>query len=137
MASGRVDTHHHIVTPRYRAWLEQRGKTAGGRAIPDWSVDKALRFMDANKVAVAILSVSTPGAFVGDVSEARSQAQALNAETAEVVARHRDRFGFFATLSLPDVDASIAEATFALDRLGADGVVLLTNTAGVYLGDPS
>jgi hypothetical protein len=47
-----------------------------------------------------------------------------------------DRFGFVATLTLPDVDGAIAEATYALDVLGASGVVLLANTHGTYLGAP-
>ena len=47
-----------------------------------------------------------------------------------------DRFGFFATLTLPDVDGAIAEATHALDVLHADGIILLANNAGIYLGDP-
>jgi 6-methylsalicylate decarboxylase len=38
---------------------------------------------------------------------------------------------------LPDVDAAIAEAAYALDTLGLDGVVLLTNLDGRYLGDPA
>ncbi|MEV5517742.1 amidohydrolase family protein [Streptomyces flaveolus] len=46
-----------------------------------------------------------------------------------------DRFGFFATLTLPDVEGAVAEAGHALDELGADGVVLLANSKGVYLGD--
>jgi hypothetical protein len=35
------------------------------------------------------------------------------------------------------VDAAISEATYALDTLGLDGVVLLTNLDGRYLGDPA
>ena len=33
----RIDTHQHIVPPVYAAWLAERGLSAGGRAIPDWS----------------------------------------------------------------------------------------------------
>jgi len=54
-----------------------------------------------------------------------------------VVQKHPARFGFFATLTLPDIDGAIAEAAYALDELGADGIVLLTNVRGVYLGDAS
>ena len=40
------------------------------------------------------------------------------------------RFGFFATLTLPDVDGALAEAAHAFDALGAAGVILLANTHG-------
>jgi predicted TIM-barrel fold metal-dependent hydrolase len=40
-------------------------------------------------------------------------------------------------LTLPDVDGALAEAAYALDTLGADGVVLLANVNGIYLGDAS
>jgi hypothetical protein len=45
--------------------------------------------------------------------------------TAGLVADHRGRFGSFATLPLPDVAASVAEITFALDHLGLDLRALL------------
>jgi len=47
------------------------------------------------------------------------------------------RFGFFATLPLPDVDDALAEVEYALDTLHADGIVLLSNYAGRYPGDPA
>ena len=137
MTPLRIDTHKHIVPPSYKAWLERRGITAGGKPIPYWSPDDALRFMDANRIGFAVLSLSTPGAYIGDAAETKIKARELNAETAEIVAKHSKRFGFFATLALPDVEAAAAEAVHALDVLKADGIVLLTNTAGVYLGDRS
>lgn len=41
-----------------------------------------------------------------------------------------------ACLALTDVDAGHAEIAFAFDELNADGVILLTNYGGTYLGDP-
>ena len=38
-------------------------------------------------------------------------------------------------MPLPDIDAAIREAVYALDTLGADGVKLATNSRGQYLGD--
>ena len=49
--------------------------------------------------------------------------------------QYPDRFKFCAALPLPDVDAAIREAIYALDTLGADGVKLATNSRGQYLGD--
>ena len=133
----RIDTHHHIVPAFYRNWLEKAGHTGGGMPIPQWSPDGALSFMDAHNIATAILSVAAPGAYIGNANEARGMARALNIETAQMVAKNPARFGFFATLCLPDVEGSIQEARRAFDELKADGVVLMTNTDGVYMGDPS
>jgi len=63
-------------------------------------------------------------------------ARRVNEYTAALVSERPDRFGNFATLPLPDVDGAIAEARYALGELGADGVTLLTNYDGVYLGHP-
>lgn len=133
----RIDTHQHIVPPAYSQWLKSKGSSAGGLPIPDWSEDGALALMDAAGIATSILSVSTPGVYLGDVAEARQQARQVNEFAAELVHRRPDRFGFFAILSLPDVEGAIAEARYALTELKADGVVMLANVDGTYLGDPA
>lgn len=134
---GRIDTHQHIVPPRYAAWLSDRGITAGGLPIPGWSAEGALDVMDSLGILAGVLSVSTPGVHLGDDSEARAMAREVNEYAARVAADHPGRFGFFATLTLPDVDGSLREAAYAFDTLGADGVVLLANVNGIYLGDAS
>jgi aminocarboxymuconate-semialdehyde decarboxylase len=48
---------------------------------------------------------------------------------------HPNRLGGFAALPLPDVDGALEELTYALDTLKLDGVVLFSNSNGVYLGD--
>lgn len=136
-STSRIDTHLHVVPPAYAAWLRGRGITAGGREIPDWSVDGALELMEGAGIATGILSVSTPGVHLGDAAEARDKAREVNEFAADVVRRDPRRFGFFATLTLPDVEGAITEADDAFDRLGADGVVLLANVGGTYLGDPA
>lgn len=134
---GRIDTHQHIVPPFYAAWLESNGQTAGGLPIPDWSAEGALDLMASAGIEAAILSVSTPGVYLGDGAQARSMARRVNEYAAQVCADHPGHFGFFATLTLPDVDGAIEEAAYALDRLRADGIVLLANVNGTYLGDAS
>jgi predicted TIM-barrel fold metal-dependent hydrolase len=116
--------------------LRDKGIRPGGIPLPDWSESASRRIMALNGIGTAILSVSTPGAWFGDVTETRYWARHLNEYAAELVERRPDRFGFFATLTLPDVDGAIAEAEYALDTLHADGVILLANNAGLYLGDP-
>ena len=131
----RIDTHQHIVPPAYAEWLRSRGITAGGLPIPAWSTAGALDLMDTLGVAAGVLSVSTPGVHLGDDTKARALARDVNEFAAQVVADHPSRFGFFATLTLPDVKSAIQEARHAFDHLHADGVVLLANVEGIYLGE--
>jgi 6-methylsalicylate decarboxylase len=132
----RIDTHQHIVPPGYAGWMHEKGVRPGGVSLPSWSERSALKFMDRHDVQTGILSLSTPGVYFGDAVEARRRAREVNEYSAEVVAARPERFGFFATLPLPDVEDALAEAEYALDTLHADGIVLLANYDGRYLGDP-
>jgi predicted TIM-barrel fold metal-dependent hydrolase len=132
----RIDTHQHHIPPDYRKALQEAGiDEAGGRALPDWSADAALHTMAELDIATAILSVSTPGtSFLPNQADAAALARDLNDYSADLVTAHAERFGFFATIPMPHVDESTAEVVRALDELKADGVVLLANNSGVYLG---
>lgn len=144
MTRRRIDVHHHLLPPKYVAWLRDHGvEDAGGRALPDWAVEPTLALMERHQIQTAILSVSTPGVYpkpspagAGRNPEARFWARQVNEFTAHLTKDHPGRFGFFATLTLPDVDGAIEEACHALDTLQACGVILLANTHGEYLGDP-
>jgi 6-methylsalicylate decarboxylase len=136
--TGHIDVHTHMVPAGYARWLRDHGVHApGGRELPEWTPTLALELMDRQGIATAILSLSTPGVHLGDGADAPAMARDLNEFGAELVKDRPARFGLFATLTLPDVDTAVAEAGYALDELSADGVVLLANSRGCYLGDPS
>lgn len=132
---NRIDTHQHVVPPRYEEWLKEKGIRPGGVDVPDWSESAALEFMDGHGIQTGILSLSTPGVHFGDDREARRWAREINVLCADLQDRRPDRFGTFATLPMPDVDGAIEEAAYALDVLKADGIVLIANYEGHYLGD--
>lgn len=134
---ARIDVHHHASPAFYKDWLVSRGQTAGGLKIPDWSVPMAKDIMDLHGVKTSILSISTPGVHLGDDAEARMMARRVNEHVAEIVKDEPARFGLFATLTLPDVSGALEELAYAFDTLHADGVILLANSRGVYLGDPA
>jgi len=141
MRHQRIDVHQHVVPPAYADWLRSKGiQEAGGRELPSWAVEDALRLMDDHEIATAVLSISTPGVHL-DASKredpiARSKAREVNEFAARLARDYPLRFGFIATLPLPDVDGALHEATYALDTLRASGVILLANTHGYYLGAP-
>jgi 6-methylsalicylate decarboxylase len=131
-----VDIHHHLIPDFYRRATEHDGQSVGGVLPAAWSPLSALSFMDDARIDVAIASISAPGVHLGDDAAARALAVRCNDFLAEMVRSHPDRFGGFAILPLPDVDAALEELARALDQLCLDGVVLLTNAQGHYLGDP-
>jgi predicted TIM-barrel fold metal-dependent hydrolase len=85
----------------------------------------------------AILSMSSPGTHLtpGNNSEARKLTRRINKDLSKICAENKDRFLFFASLPLPDVEGSLAEINYALDNLGAVGFQILTNSHGIYPGD--
>jgi predicted TIM-barrel fold metal-dependent hydrolase len=136
-ARGRIDTHQHVVPPEYRDLLDRAWSNPGSIPVPEWSAAHAIDIMGQNGIATGILSISVPGVNFGDVERARTWARTVNELTADLVRDRPSSFGMFACLTLPVVDGSLAEAEYALDVLRADGIVLLADHDGIYLGDPS
>jgi predicted TIM-barrel fold metal-dependent hydrolase len=133
----RIDLHYHIIPKPYVDTLAGRGITGSTFVrFPRWTPEKTLRHMDRNRVRTAVTSLSTPGVWYGDAGLARRLSRLCNEFQAQMVADHPQRFGSLACLPLPDVQGALVELEYALDDLGHDGVVLLTDTEGCYLGEP-
>jgi len=134
----RIDVHHHFVPPGYTDALAGKGITgAGGEDFPAWSPEQTLAMMDRQGIAASLLSLSAPGVFFGNRGLACDLACRSNEFAARLVSDVPHRLGFFATLPLPDVEDALRELAYAYDTLHADGVILLSNYAGRYPGDPA
>ena len=135
--SHKIDVHHHIVPKEYLGTLASVGiKNAVGEPFPQWDIENTLAFMDRQGITVAITSISVPGIFFGDSDFTQKLARQCNEISARMVREYPNRFGAFAILPLPDIEASLVELEYALDILKLDGVTMLTNIGGIYLGDP-
>lgn len=137
--ANKIDVHAHFLPESYRAALHAAGhdQPDGFPQVPEWSADEHVAVMDRLGIATSLLSISSPGVFFGDATAARDLAREMNENGRRAVMDHPGRFGQFAALPLPDVDASIAEIAYSCDRLRVNGFALLTNAGGTYLGDPS
>ena len=134
----RIDVHQHIVPPDYVRGLAEIGVSNSlGNKFPQWSVESMLEMMDRNGIKAAITSISSPGVYFGDVVFAHRLGRQCNEISARLITDYPQRIGAYATLPLPDTEAAAKEIEYALDTLKLDGIVMLTNYAGQYLGNPA
>ena len=130
-AQGVIDVHSHIITPGFLSTLEKEGRAMDeGFPLPRYDVDAHLKWMDEAGVRMSVLTLAAP-----QPSSAKT-VRNTNETAARLKEEHPRRFLFCAALPLPDVNAAIREAVYALDTLKADGIKLATNVDGQYLGSP-
>lgn len=134
----RIDVHTHYLPPAYYAMLDRRGLHVldGGMPRPDWSAEMHLKNMEELSVIKAYLSVSSPHLHMGDKAEAVETARGCNEFGAELMKAYPDRFGIMASLPLPEIEESVEEIRYCAEVLNIRGFCLMTNSRGVYLGDP-
>ena len=131
MAQGVIDVHSHIITPEFVSALEKEGRVLDeGFPLPKWDAEAQLKWMDEAGIQTSVLTLAAPQPTSAEVVRATNEA------AARLKREYPDRFRFCAALPLPDVEAAIEEARYALDVLGADGIKLATNVQGQYLGAP-
>ena len=133
----RIDVHHHFYPP----WLQEAWRTANVRNAPvvqAWKQDAGLDQMDQGGVATAILSLPT-GLNLPRLSteEASRLTREVNDYAVKLRTDHPGRYGLFAFMPMPNVDATLKEIEYALDTLKADGINLNTSYGDKWLGDPA
>jgi predicted TIM-barrel fold metal-dependent hydrolase len=133
MASGKIDTHQHFFPKAYidAIGLDTLARQMPNQKAPEWSPERAIAMMDANRISEGILSVSSGP----PIPDAKTLLRKCNDTAAELRQLYPGRFGSFASLPLPDIDASLSEVAYCLDTLKVDGFIIFTSYDGKYLGD--
>ncbi|KAJ5278842.1 hypothetical protein N7478_004214 [Penicillium angulare] len=142
-STEKIDFHVHCVPPSYREYCLKNeyageGHPDGMPAIPAWDVNSHISMMKSLNIKKSVLSMSSPGTHLtpGNDQDARALTRQVNEDMSKICKDHSEHFLFFASLPLPDVEGSLAEIDYALDHLGAVGFQILTNSHGIYPGDP-
>ena len=131
----RIDTHHHMASPRSLGPLQEAGILMKHDAEA-MNAARALEEMDRGGVTLAVNSTPAPPRFcIENAERAAAWARDNNEYLARLVADHPGRFGMFAALPMPHIDATLKEIAYGLDVLKADGVYLMTSYVDHWLGD--
>jgi predicted TIM-barrel fold metal-dependent hydrolase len=133
----RIDVHHHFYPP----WLQEAWRNANVRNAPvvqRWKQEAGLEQMDRGGVATAILSLPT-GLNLPHLNteEAQRLTREVNDYALKLSSDHPGRYGLFAFMPMPNVDATLKEIEYALDTMKADGIGLNTSYGNKWLGDPA
>ncbi|HKI37102.1 MAG TPA: amidohydrolase family protein [Gemmataceae bacterium] len=91
--------------------------------------------MEAARIDVQVLSLTTPGVEQLDAAEAVALARDTNDRLAEAVRRHPSRFAGFAALPTPDPDAAADELKRVVREHGFKGALINGHARGRYLDD--
>jgi predicted TIM-barrel fold metal-dependent hydrolase len=140
MSGRRIDVHTHGVSDEAAAMIAHHGgyePTGGYKISVRWTPDAALAYMERHEIAAQLMSM--PMSFAGsddDPAFGTRVCRTINEGHAELIAKHPDRFGAFATLPADGPDEALAELAYALDELRLDGVTVTSNVLGHYFGDP-
>ena len=132
-AQTLIDVHRHYAVPA----VAQAAAAAGGAAGTNTrNIEALIDDMDKGGVKVGVLSTGTEAPFKNPATKADT-CRRLNDDMAKTRADHPGRFGIFANLPMPDIDASLKEIEYAFDTLKVDGVHMFTNIGGKWFGDAS
>lgn len=129
----RIDIHHHFAPP---AWVtEVRGRPLLQAANTAWTPEKSIEDLDQAGSAAAVISITNPGLWFGNTETTTRLARACNEYGASLVQKYPTRFGMFAAMPLPDIDATLKEIAYAYDVLKVDGIGLFTSYGDTWLGN--
>jgi 6-methylsalicylate decarboxylase len=145
----RIDVHHHYAPPMWLKVLSEAG-ALNVTAWKGWHYSQAVEAMDRAGVQTSYSSITTPGIYFAEGfgnqqappgatlnNDVVAMARDANEYGAKMKADYPGRFGIWASLPLPNVDASLKEIAYAFDTLKLDGVGFTTSIGKRYLGDKS
>ena len=129
--SGFVDVHHHLFPPAMVTALKSR--------LPEISlpgVQRSIAELNAGGTDTALISFPSSDIVTLDEGKLVNLIRSSNAFATGLTHQYPGRYGLFASLPLPHIDASLKELEFAFEQLHAAGVMLISNYNNKWLGDP-
>ncbi len=143
MTQAKIDIYNHVMPPSYLELVNKHGKEPGmvrrmnGLRIL-WDMEARVEMLNAWPEVQQVITLAVPSPeMLGDPDESPAYARVANEGMAEICRRWPDKFpAFVASLPMNNPAAALLEMDYAIEKLGAKGVQILTNVNGRPLDEP-
>src|SRR6516225_7402699 len=116
-----IDVHAHQFPGHYAELMARHGRQLLA-VLSGTTIEQRIQQMDEAQVDMQVLSPSNLMPYLENETDAREAARILNDGYAELTHRLPHRFKAYASLPLPNVEASLREMERGLDELGMAGI---------------
>ena len=119
------------------SWYKTLVPITGQNPTPSWDLATYLSFMASEGISHSVIGFSAPGpnVYQGDKKQTLALARIMNEQVAAYCRTNPQQLSFYVVVPLPYTAEAINEANYALDNLGAVGIILTSNVEVLYLGN--
>ena len=106
-----IEMHAHFIPPAYKQALIDSGMISQDRfPVPFWDAAIHLEYMEMMRIDTSVVSLSSPHVYFADEMKTRELFREINEAGSQLVRDYPGKFGYFASLPLPDIQGSLEEA---------------------------
>ena len=143
MKQPKIDIYNHVMPPSYLALVNKHCKEPGMvRRMNSlrmlWDMEARVEMLNAWPEVQQVITLAVPSPeMLGGPEESPGYARVANEGMADICRRWPDKFPtFVASLPMNNPAAALEEMDYAIEKLGAKGVQILTNVNGRPLDEP-
>jgi len=143
MTQLKIDIYNHVMPPAYLELVKKHSKSPGSvKRVSSlrmlWDMEARTRMLDNWPEVRQIITLSVPSPeMLGDPGDSPAFARIANEGMAEICRKWPDKFpAFVASLPMNNPSAALVEMDYAIEKLGARGIQVLSSANGIPLDDP-
>ena len=143
MTQPKIDIYNHVMPPAYLELVKKHGKEPGmvkrmSSLRMLWDMQARVEMLNTWPEVQQVITLAVPSPeMLGGPDESPGYARVANEGMAEICRQWPDKFpAFVASLPMNNLPAALEEMDYAIEKLGAKGVQILTNVNGRALDEP-
>jgi aminocarboxymuconate-semialdehyde decarboxylase len=143
VSETKIDIYNHVMPPAYVELVKKHGKEPGmikrmSNLRMLWDMEARVKMLDAWPEVQQVISLAVPSPdMMGSPDESPAYARVANEGMAEICRQWPHKFPtFVASLPMNNIPAALKEMDYAIEKLGARGVQILSSVNGRPMDEP-